>query len=392
MRLRLLPIEYAVRNLGRSPSRLTASVLGSALVVTLVLAAGGFVRGMQQSMEVRHHANNVLVLGAGSEESIERSQIARNVPTLLAASVPGIRRRLDVDYVSPEVSMALVVKRAADSHEELSAVVRGVTETAFLVHPEVSIVEGRAPRAGADELIVGRYAATRLGVDADDLAVGEQLWFDHHAWRIVGRFAAPNSVMDAEIWTSLADLQIATKRDTLSCVVATLGSAEFADVDVWCAQRLDLELVAMREADYYAGLLAFYGPVRAMVWATACLIGLGGLFGGLNTMHAAFAGRVRELAALQTLGYPRRAIVVSFLVESMLAAAAGGILAAIFGLVVLDGIAVRFSMGAFAIVMDAPVLLIGLAAGVAISVVGVIPALWQCLRLPIVEALRTEGM
>lgn len=390
--MKLLPIEYAVRNLGRSPTRLAASVFGSALVVALVLAAGGFVQGMRQSLDVRHPERNVLLLGAGSEESIERSQIGRNVPTLLAAGVSGIRRRMGVDYVSPEVSMALVITRTADSDEELSAVMRGVTETAFLVHPEVRIVEGRAPQSGADELIVGRHAATRLGVDAEALAVGESLWLDHHAWRIVGRFAAPKTVMDAEIWTALSDLQIATKRDTLSCVVATLDSAEFADIDVWCAQRLDLELVAMREADYYAGLLAFYGPVRAMVWATAFLIGLGGLFGGLNTMHAAFASRVRELAALQTLGYSRRAIVISFLQESMLAAAAGGILAALLGLFVLDGIAVRFSMGAFAIVMDAPVLMLGLGAGMAISVVGMAPALWQCLRLPIVEALRTDGL
>lgn len=371
---------------------MASSVFGCALVVILVLAAGGFVRGMTQSLTVDHTVKNVILLGAGSEESIERSQIGRSVPTLLAASVPGIRRRLGVDYVSPEVHMALVVKRSDDSHEELSAVFRGVTDAAFLVHPEVRIVEGRAPRPGGDELMVGRFAATRLGVAESALAIGGRLWFDNHSWLIVGRFAAPQTVMDAEIWAPLTDLQIATKRDTLSCVVATLETADFADVDVWCAQRLDLELVAIREADYYASLLAFYGPVRAMVWATAFLIGLGGLFGGLNTMHAAFASRVRELGALQTLGFSRRAIAISFLQESAVAAAAGGIVAAVVGLAVLDGIAVRFSMGAFAIRMDSGVMLIGLAAGVAISVVGVLPALWKCLRLPIVEALRSDGL
>ena len=36
--MRLLPFEYAIRNLGRSPLRLLASVLGSVLVVLLVLA------------------------------------------------------------------------------------------------------------------------------------------------------------------------------------------------------------------------------------------------------------------------------------------------------------------------------------------------------------------
>ncbi len=387
--MRLLPFDYAVRNLGRSPLRLAASVLGSALVVLLVLAAGGFVRGMRQSLTVRHGARNVILLGAGSEESIERSQIDMAVPTLLAASVPGLQRRLDIDYISPEVHMLLVMKTQDGAAHELSAVVRGVTDAAFLVHPEVQIIEGRAPRAAANELIVGRHAGTRMGVDDSALAVGNVLWFDHRSWLIVGRFAAPQTVMEAEIWAPLTDLQIATKRDTLSCVVATLDTATQADVDIWCAQRLDLELVAIPESEYYAGLLAFYGPVRAMIWATACLIALGGIFGGLNTMHAAFVSRVREIGALQTLGFPRRSIIISFLQDSALATAAGAILAATVGLLLLDGLAVRFSMGAFAIVLDAPVMLIGLTAGAAMAVIGIIPALWRCLRMPIVEALRS---
>jgi hypothetical protein len=75
--------------------------------------------------------------------------------------------------------------------------------------------------------------------------------------------------------------------------------------------------------------------------------------------------------------------------ESILAASAGAIIAAAIGLLFLDGLAVRFSMGAFAIELDATVMMIGLASGAAMAVVGIIPALWQCLRLPIVEALRT---
>lgn len=386
--MRLLPFDYAVRNLGRSPLRLAASVLGSALVVLLVLAAGGFVRGMTRSLSISGSARNMILLGAGSEESVERSQIGMDVPTQVAASVPGIRRRLGVDYVSPEVHMALAVARSATDPEELPAVCRGITPAAFLVHPQVRIIAGRPPRAGACELLAGRLAATRLGVSDADLAVGRTLWFDGRAWTITGRFAAPQTVMEAELWVPLADLQIATRRDTLSCVVLTLDTATPADVAAWCAQRLDLELVALRESDYYAGLSAFYRPVRALVWTTAVLIALGGLLGGLNTMYAAFAARVRELGTLQTLGFPRRALLVSFLQESLLATAAGGILAAVFALLLLDGLAVRFSMGAFALTVDPPVLLAGLAAGAGLAVLGIAPPLWRCLRLPIVEALR----
>lgn len=386
--MRLLPFDYAVRNLSRSPTRLIASVLGSALVVGLVLTAGGFVRGMEQSLTVSGERQNVIVLGAGSEESLERSQIGTNVATLLAGSVPGIRAREGVDYVSPEVNMAIALRMSADAPHELRAVLRGVTPTAFLVHPEVHIIDGRPPRLGEYEMLLGRLAATRLGVSAADVAIGQTLWLDNHAWTIVGHFAAPHTAMEAEIWLPLTDLQIATRRDTLSCVIATLDTATFEDVSVWCKQRLDLELSAVRESDYYGGLLTFYGPVRATVWATAVLIALGGLFGGINTMYAAFATRVRELGALRTLGYPRRAIVVSFLQESLLATAAGALIAAVLTLLLLNGLAVRFSMGAFVLHIDAPVLLGGLLAGAALAVIGVLPPLVRCLRLPIVEALR----
>lgn len=388
--MRLLPFEYAVRNLGRSPLRLMASVLGSTLVVLLVLAAGGFVRGMERSLSISGGDRNVLLLGAGSEESVERSEIVMRVPSLVAASVPGIKSRLGVDYVSPEVHMAMVLSTSPDAADEVQAVVRGVTPAALLVHPQVQLVAGSLPRNGEYEVMVGRLAATRLGVDAEDLAVGRQLWFDNRPWTISGQFAAPQSVMDAEIWVPLADLQIVTRRKTLSCVVLTLDKATLADVSVWCAQRLDLELVAVRESEYYAGLLAFYKPVRAMIWVTAILIALGGLFGGLNTMYAAFASRVRELGALQTLGFPRRAIVVSFLQESLLATSAGAIAATFIGLALLHGMAVRFSMGAFAMVLDAPVVLGGMAAGAGLALFGVIPPLVRCLRLPIVEALRAN--
>jgi putative ABC transport system permease protein len=286
--------------------------------------------------------------------------------------------------------MALLVRAERDDPRELSGVFRGVTTTAYLVHPQVRIVEGRAPEAGQYELLVGSLAATRLGAAPETIAVGRTLWFDNRPWSITGRFEAPNTVMNAEIWVPLADLQIATRREsTISCVILTLDGAEYEDVAAFAAQRLDLELRAVRESDYYAGLLKFYRPVRGMVWATAILIALGGLFGGLNTMYAAFAARVRELGALQTLGFARAAIVVSFLQESLLAASAGGLTAAWLCVLLLDGVAVKFSMGAFALILDAPVLIGGLAAGAALAIVGVIPPLWRCLRLPIVESLRT---
>ncbi len=383
-----LPFEYAVRNLGRSRPRAIATLLGGGLVVLLVLAAGGFVRGMNRSLGVSGVERNVMLLGAGSEESVERSEIDASTADMVAAAVDGIASRLGVSYVSPEVHMAMFVRPREDSSQTLSVVFRGVRPEAFLVHPQVRVVAGRAPEAGRNELLVGGLVARQLGLRDADLGVGGALWIDDVRWTIVGRFAAPGTVMEGEIWVPLTDLQIATKRNTLSCVVLTLGDAEYGDVDVFCKSRLDLELVALRESDYYAKLHDFYGPIRAMVWATAVLIGIGGLLGGLNTQYAAFAARIREMATLQALGFSRPAIVLSLVQESLVATAASALVAAGIGLVLLDGLAVRFSMGSFGMVIDGPVLAAALGAGLALGVLGALPPAWRCLRIPIPDALR----
>ncbi|MHC4220683.1 MAG: ABC transporter permease [Planctomycetota bacterium] len=390
--MRQLPFEYAFRNLGRSRVRLFASLAGSALVVLLVLAAAGFVRGMQLTL-TQHDAlhENVIILGAGSEEMVERSQIDAGVAGITVASIPGIRSEAGVAFVSPEIHMALLVRESADSADGLQAVLRGVRPVALLVHPEVEIVEGRPPEAGREEIMVGALAATRLGVPDERLAVGHTLHFDHRDWTIVGRFRAPNAVMDAEIWLPLTDLQIATKHESsLSCVVVTLDRATFTDVDLFAKSRLDLEIVALRERDYYRSIAAFYRPIRIMIMATAALIAIGGLLGGLNTMYAAFAARVREVGMLQALGYTRPAIVLSLSEESVFTAACGAILGALVGLALLDGLAIRFSMGAFAITVDAPVMLAGLTGGLFVGLVGAVPPAARCLRLPIVEALKSH--
>lgn len=93
------------------------------------------------------------------------------------------------------------------------------------------------------------------------LALGSTLYFDDRDWTVVGRFRAPNTVMDAEIWLPVTDLQIATNRETtLSCVIVTLDTASFVDVDVFAKTRLDLEITAIPEQEYYASIAAFYAP------------------------------------------------------------------------------------------------------------------------------------
>lgn len=425
--MRLLPFAYAVRNLGRSPSRLFLSVAGAAMVVLLILVAGGFVRGMSTALRATGGAHNVILMGAGSEESVERSEIEAGVPGVLAASVSGVRTRAGVAYVSPEVHVMLPVgvgsaapvKSSAGASNAGSAsngamgsamggasptakadlrqvMLRGVTPAAALVHESVSLTEGRWPASGADEVMVGRMAGTVLGVAEREVAVGQALIIDGRPWAIVGRFSAPGTVVEAEVWLPLADLMTATKRETISCVVLTLDpyneaigeGADFSDVAAFTKTRPDLELVPMTEREYYGKLANFFGPIKIVAWVTAGLIAVGGLFGGLNTMYAAFASRIRELGTLQSIGYRRLAIVWSMIQESTLATAAGGLIACAIGVFVLDGLAVRFSMGAFGLMIDETVIGLGLLTGLALGVVGALPPAIRCLKPTIPVALK----
>ena len=103
---------------------------------------------------------------------------------------------------------------------------------------------------------------------------------------------------------------------------------------------------------------------------------------------SAVVGRVREIAALQTIGFARRAIVLSILHEGVLLAAAAALAATVIALFIVSGIAIRFTMGAFQLRVDYFSISVGLASGLAIGVLGSIPPAIRALRLSIAEALK----
>ena len=72
----------------------------------------------------------------------------------------------------------------------------------------------------------------------------------------------------------------------------------------------------------------------------------------------------------------------------MLLAAGGSLLAAAFALLVINGTAVRFTMGAFLLRIDSVALLIGCGTGLLLGVIGAIPPALRAMRLPIAEGLK----
>jgi ABC-type antimicrobial peptide transport system permease subunit len=221
------------------------------------------------------------------------------------------------------------------------------------------------------------------------VAIGKTVRFEGREWRISGTFTAGGAAFESEIWCRLDELQQAMKRQDLSLVAITLApGTEFSNVELFCLERLDLELQAMQETDYYATLARDYGPVRMLAWLVVLLVAGAGVFAGLNTMYGSVVGRIRELATLQTVGFARRALLVSLIQEGLVLAAAASLAATFAALCFVNQASVRFTMGAFALRIDDVAVLIGCAVGFSLGVVGAIPPAIRALRFSVVDALR----
>ncbi|MDZ4686213.1 MAG: ABC transporter permease, partial [Planctomycetaceae bacterium] len=347
---RPLPWDYGVRNLLRRPGRSALTLLGLGTVVFLVFLVVAFVRGLETSLAVSGDPLVVLVHSLGAGENIENSTIPGQGAGVLSASLGRVETRYRQKHVSPELYLGTEITTESVK-EPAMGLVRGVTLAAPLVRRQFQLIEGAWPTTG--EAIVGRLAAAKLGCDPSELVIGRTLRIEGRPWKISGRFAAAGAAFESEIWCLVDDLQQAMKRQDLSLVAVAVSEPKgLADVGEFCKERVDLEWEATPELAYYASLQTHYGPVRSVAWLIVLLVSGAGAFAGLNTMYGAVVGRVRELAMLQTLGFSRRAIALSIIQEGVLLAAAGSLLAAAVALPLLNGVAVRFTMGAFTLRLD----------------------------------------
>lgn len=387
MFFRPLPWEYAVRNLLRRPLRTVLTFAGLTMVIVLIFVVVGFVRGLDRSLAVSGDPRVAIVSSLGMGSNLEYSSIPMRTSDLLSASVGGIQERYGHKYVSPELYLGTEIA-VDDSVSPSMGLVRGVTPSAVLVRHQVQIDEGDWPQSG--EVLVGRLVGAKLDARRKRLAVGKTLRIEGRSWRISGIFTADGSAFESEIWCRLDELQQAMKRQDLSIVAVTLEpGSEFSELDLFCKQRLDLELQAMREVDYYASLQKDYAPVRWLAWLVVMLVAGAGLFAGLNTMYGSVVGRIPELAMLQTLGFVRRAILISLVQESVLLSAGASLLATVVALFFINGASVRFTMGAFALHIDNTSILIGSGVGLLLGLIGAIPPAIRALRMPIVDGLKT---
>ena len=66
-------------------------------------------------------------------------------------------------------------------------------------------------------------------------------------------------------------------------------------------------------------------------------MGLGAIFGAINTMYSAVANRTREIATLRALGFGSSPVVLSVLVEAVLLSLVGGVVGGFLAWAGFDG-------------------------------------------------------
>ncbi len=383
---RLLPWEYAIRNLFRRPLRSALTLAALTTVIVLVFLVVSFIQGLERSLALSGDPRVAIVFALGMGENLEYSSIPARTADLVAASVPGIQQRRGLPEVSPELYLGTQIA-VGERGEPRLGLVRGVTTSALPVRPLVEIEQGDWP--GPGEVLVGELVAAKLGMNSGSIGVGRTLRFEGRTWKVSGVFSAAGSVFESEVWCRLDELQQAMKRQDLSLVAVKLAAdGDFADLDLFCKERLDLELHAVREADYYASLQRDYQPVRTLAWFLVVLVSAAGVFAGLNTMYGAVLGRIPELAMLQTIGFVRRAILLSLIEEGLVLSAAASLLASGIAIGLIDGAAVRFTMGAFALRVDGIAILAGCGVGLGLGLLGAVPPAVRALRQSVVDGLR----
>jgi putative ABC transport system permease protein len=377
-----LPFDYALRNLGRRKTRTLLTGLSSALVAALLVATAAFVRGLERTFAGAAQGDTVLLLSTVADRDLVRSTTVAGLAALVEASVPGVL------VASDEIHMGTSLSLVGHS-EPLAGFVRGVTEKAYEVHDAVTLVAGRLP--GPGEVIVGRLVPRQLGVSEAELDLGARLVLEGAEHTVVGKFVAPGTTIEAELWTPLEPLRGLARRDDSSAVFVRIADEDaYKRLKLFADRRLDLELEVVTSAEYYTELAAYFTPIQRMAWALAALIAAAALFGGVNTAAAAVQDRIRELAALRAVGYGVFDLARSLLTESILLGAAGAVIGLWVAHIAIAGTGVRLAMSAFSLEVDAVAVLIGLGGALAIAIAAVVPAAVRLARLPISAALAED--
>ncbi len=387
----VLPFYYNWRNLRRRRLSVTLTFFLVSVVVFVLAALLSFAAGIRASLAATGSSCNVMILKPGSTAESTSIMLPGEASRIVQA--PNIAHGSTGQLlISPELCVQTNIPRRGPVGTPASVAIRGVDDIAYEIHAELKIIEGRRPRQGMMEIIVGKAARERYA----NLEPGGRLEMGRLANRVftvVGVFGAGSGAMESEIWAPRTMLEDAFNRRFLSSVVVRLEDPAAAKSTIDYLNGPAVELDAQLETRYYEELS---NKTREIVFLTTVLIGImaiGAIFAVANTMYAAVDGRKREIAMLRTIGFARGSIMLSFVIESLListTACAAGLGASLF----INGSRQDFlsdttwTVLAYELQITPGILVSAFGLATLVGVVGALAPALKASRMRVIEALR----
>ena len=321
-----IPLTYNLRNLMVRRTTTVMTAMGMALTVVVLLAALALVDGLRAAFRSSGDARNVLVLRKGSSSELSSAISQETYRDILYA--PGVAENGGNRMASLELITVVTLPKPGNLNGQ-AVTLRGLLPIGIELR-QVSLQEGRWFQAGQRELVVGRAIAQRCPA----AQVGDWLRIGSSEWQVVGVMDAGGSAVDSEIF---ADLNVVSnyfhRSDQLSSVLLRAtdqGSLPELIQSLNNDQRLNVN--AQTEKAYYQAQAASGASLEHLGVLVALIMSVGSAFQAMNTMYAAVARRSREIGTMRVLGFSRRSLLLSFLIESLLLAGLGGVLACLLAL------------------------------------------------------------
>ena len=388
----VLPLSYNVRNVReRWPVALLA-IGGIALVVASFAVLMAMSQGFASALRGTGRADNAIVVSRGSNseatsfvELVDRKAILDHL-----SLAPGPNGQ---PLASWERVSVLSLPRKEDGRRT-NVVLRSITPQALLVRTGIRIIAGRHFTPGLYEVVVGRRIMDRIR----GLELGGTFRFRRKAFNIVGVFDSEGAAFESEVWADFEIMRAALDRGSgsNSLVVRVENQAQIDALDRWISLQPNMPLHAVSERQYYEDQA---GPVAKTIDAlgglVAVVMGIGAVFAAMNTMYRVVASRTREIGTLRALGFSRRAILVSFVVESAVLGVAGGALGCLLAST-LHGYSTStsnlqsFSEVAFAFRITPAIIAASMGFALAMGVMGGLLPAARAARLPIAAAVRED--
>ncbi len=386
-----IPVIYNFRSVKERWTSAIVAVLGIAGTVGVFVAMLALARGFRATLVSSGSYDNAIVMRAGATSEM-MSGITLDTVKILQDE-PGVARLEGQPMVTSEV-VVVAPFPLRSTGTDANVQVRGVSANVLTVRKNVKIIEGRMFQPGLSELVVGRNATNTYA----GLTLGNRVRFGGGEWSVVGVFDAGDSAFDSEAWCDSRVLDDVYKRPTNIFQSATLhltspDALQALKDAVSKDPRLDVDVA--REVEYYAKQSqTFTRLITVLGGLVAAVMGIGAIFGALNTMYSAVSERGREIAVMRALGFGALAVVFSFLIEALLISFVGGAIGCV-AVLPLNGFTTgtmnwqTFSHMAFAFRITPNLLAGGIIFALGMGVAGgLLPAIHAAMR-PISSALRS---